>query len=68
MAAVVEAPTAFSPVVMAFNKVKESALHVFSQRKPMSEILDRNSYQRPASFGEATTRMQKNLNYFKVSE
>ena len=33
----------------------------------MSEILDRTAYQRPASFSEATGRMQKNLNYFKIN-
>ena len=33
----------------------------------MSEILDRTAYQRPVSFSEATGRMQKNLNYFKIN-
>ena len=33
----------------------------------MSEILDRTAYQRPASFSEATGRMSKNMNYFKIN-
>jgi len=56
-----------SPIVVGLTKLKESALHIVSQRKPMSEILDRTAYQRPANFSEATSRMQKNLNYFKIN-
>jgi len=59
--------TASSPVVTAFTKLKEISIHVVSQRKPMSEILDRTAYQRPANISEATSRMQKNLNYFKIN-
>merc|ERR1712230_281263 len=59
--------TTSSPLVGAIGKIKESALHVFSQRKPMSEILDRTAYQRPGSFSEATGRMSKNMNYFKIN-
>jgi len=33
----------------------------------MSEILDRTAYAKPASFSDATSRMQKNLNYFKIN-
>ena len=33
----------------------------------MSEILDRTAYQRPGSFSEATGRMSKNMNYFKIN-
>jgi hypothetical protein len=55
------------PLMGAVNKIKDSAMHVFAQRKPMSEILDRTAYQRPGSFSEATGRIQKNLNYFKIN-
>jgi PRA1 family protein 1 len=40
---------------------------VISQRRPMTEIMDRTAYAKPASFSEATGRMQKNLNYFKIN-
>jgi hypothetical protein len=40
------------PLMGAVNKIKDSAMHVFAQRKPMSEILDRTAYQRPGSFSE----------------
>ena len=33
----------------------------------MTEILDRTAYQRPGSFSEATGRMSKNMNYFKIN-
>uniref|UniRef100_A0A7S0T494 PRA1 family protein n=1 Tax=Mantoniella antarctica TaxID=81844 RepID=A0A7S0T494_9CHLO len=62
-----EAVAATSPLMAALTKIKDSALHVVSQRKPMTEILDRTAYQRPGSFSEATGRMQKNLNYFKIN-
>lgn len=62
-----EAVAAASPLMAAVNKIKDSTLHVISQRKPMTEIMDRTAYQRPASFSEATGRMQKNLNYFKIN-
>jgi len=54
-------------VVAAFGRVKESAQHVLAQQKPMSEILDASAYSRPLSFGDATSRMQKNLNYFRIN-
>ena len=51
----------------AVGRVKESAQHVWAQQKPMSEILDASAYARPESFGDATSRMQKNLNYFRIN-
>ena len=51
----------------AVGRVKESAQHVWAQQKPMSEILDASAYARPVSFGDATSRMQKNLNYFRIN-
>lgn len=54
-------------VVGAAQRVKDSAVHVWAQQKPMNEILDVNAYSRPVSFGDATSRMQKNLNYFRIN-
>ena len=51
----------------ALSRVKESAQHVLGQQRPMSEILDVSTYARPLSFGDATSRMQKNLNYFRIN-
>lgn len=51
----------------AAHRVKDSATHVWSQQRPMSEILDSSAYARPVSFGDATSRMQKNLNYFRIN-
>jgi len=54
-------------VMGAAQRVKDSAVHVWTQQKPMNEILDVNAYSRPVSFGDATSRMQKNLNYFRIN-
>ena len=68
-AAVADTPSnsPLQPVITAAARIKDVSLHVFSQRKPMSEILDRTAYSKPASFSDATSRMQKNLNYFKIN-
>jgi hypothetical protein len=68
-AAVADTPSnsPLQPVITAAARIKDVSLHVFSQRKPVSEILDRTAYSKPASFSDATSRMQKNLNYFKIN-
>ena len=66
-AAATEMPAPTTGVLGAAHRVRESAQHVWSQQKPMSEILDANAYARPVSFGDATSRMQKNLNYFRIN-
>ncbi|CAL55617.1 Prenylated rab acceptor PRA1 [Ostreococcus tauri] len=54
-------------VFSAVHRVKDSAVHVWGQQRPMSEVLDASAYSRPANFGDATSRMQKNLNYFRIN-
>jgi len=66
-ASATETPVPTTGVLGAVHRVRESAQHVWSQQKPMSEILDANAYSRPVSFGDATSRMQKNLNYFRIN-
>mmetsp|Transcript_20475 Transcript_20475/g.28370 ORF Transcript_20475/g.28370 Transcript_20475/m.28370 type:complete len:183 (+) Transcript_20475:104-652(+) len=52
---------------MAMQKVSESAKHVLAQRRPWSEIVDRTAYAKPANFADASSRIRKNINYFKVN-
>lgn len=51
----------------AVGKVKEYAGQTFKQRKPWSELLDRSSFARPDNLTEATSRIRKNLTYFRVN-
>lgn len=37
------------------------------QRRPWSEITDKTAYSKPANVTEATSRIRKNLSYFKVN-
>merc|ERR1711904_189419 len=52
---------------IALAKCKEMGSHILAQRKPWSELLDRTAYSRPANMTEATGRVRKNVNYFKVN-
>jgi len=58
---------ATSPAQMALAQINDTARHVFAQRRPWSEITDRSAYSKPADFAEATGRIRKNVNYFKVN-
>lgn len=51
----------------AFGRAKEYAGQTFQQRKPWSELLDRSSFSRPDNVTEATSRIRKNLTYFRVN-
>lgn len=52
---------------IAITKLRESAGHVLAQRRPWSEIVDRSAYSKPASVAEASSRVRKNVSYFKVN-
>lgn len=52
---------------VALARVKEVGAQILSQRRPWSELLDRSAYARPESVAEATTRVRKNVAYFKVN-
>lgn len=49
------------------GNLKNAALNVLKERKPWSEMVDRSSFARPANLAEATGRLRKNANYFKVN-
>lgn len=56
-----------STAQIAVQKLSETAKHVLSQRRPWSEITDRTAYGKPDSLADATSRIRKNLTYFKVN-
>lgn len=49
------------------TKLKDYSMGVFKQGKPWSEVVDRNSFSKPANFAEAAGRLRKNAAYFKVN-
>ncbi|KAK9815786.1 hypothetical protein WJX72_009473 [[Myrmecia] bisecta] len=56
-----------NPVMAAAGRFKEVAGGIFKERKPWSELADRTAFSRPANFAEATTRLRKNSNYFRIN-
>ncbi|KAG2489999.1 hypothetical protein HYH03_011466 [Edaphochlamys debaryana] len=48
-------------------RLKDYAGNVTKERKPWAEMIDRNSFSKPGSLAEATSRLRKNANYFKVN-
>lgn len=60
----VQPPTGLMAV---WARLKDTLGHSLSERKPWSELVDRNSFSKPASVAEATGRVQKNLNYYRTN-
>lgn len=57
-----------TPALRAFiSRLTDSIRHAFSQRRPWLELIDRNSFSRPESLSEATSRVRKNYSYFRIN-
>lgn len=50
-----------------FVRLKAVASGVLSERKPWSEMADKNSFSRPANVAEAMSRCKKNVAYFRIN-
>ncbi|KAK9048139.1 hypothetical protein SSX86_032898 [Deinandra increscens subsp. villosa] len=50
-----------------FSRLLASLRNSFSQRRPWSELVDRSTLSRPDTFSETTSRIRKNISYFRVN-
>lgn len=49
------------------TRVKTTAQSIYATRRPWEEVFALYSFTRPYSFGEATLRIKRNLNHFRVN-
>lgn len=49
------------------SRITTSVRQSFSQRRPWYELVDRSAFSRPGSLSDATSRIRKNLSYFRVN-
>ncbi|XAR55780.1 hypothetical protein NMG60_11035982 [Bertholletia excelsa] len=67
-AAAASQPPIATPAFRAFiTGVTETVRNGLSQRRPWSELVDRTAFSKPESISEATLRIRKNYNYFRVN-
>lgn len=50
-----------------FARISDVSRTALSQRRPWYEIADRNSFAKPESLSDATSRVRKNWSYFRVN-
>lgn len=61
-------PPIATPAFRSFiTHVSETVRNGLSQRRPWSELVDRNSLTRPESISDAALRIRKNYTYFRVN-
>ncbi|CAD7695383.1 unnamed protein product [Ostreobium quekettii] len=61
-------PSVQPAVVLSFaGRLKEYAAGVVRQGKPWSEVVDRTAFSRPQNLAEATSRLKKNVAYFRIN-
>ncbi|GAA0141178.1 membrane traffic protein [Lithospermum erythrorhizon] len=56
-----------TPLRIFITRLTDSLRHAFSRRRPWPEVIDRAAFTRPTSLSDATTRLRKNISYFKVN-
>ncbi|KAL3536570.1 hypothetical protein ACH5RR_005031 [Cinchona calisaya] len=57
-----------TPPVRAFiNNISDTVRNGLASRRPWSELVDRSAFSKPESISEATQRIRKNYNYFRVN-
>ncbi|KAK9124633.1 hypothetical protein Sjap_014235 [Stephania japonica] len=62
-----QAPIATPAFKSFLNRLADSGRAALSQRRPWSEVLDRSAFSRPESLSEASSRLRKNLSYFRLN-
>ncbi|KAL7597646.1 hypothetical protein Lser_V15G26755 [Lactuca serriola] len=57
-----------TPALRAFlARLTESTRRAFARRRPWYELIDRTAFSKPDSLTDATSRIRKNFNYFRVN-
>nr|XP_043610142.1 PRA1 family protein B3-like [Erigeron canadensis] len=57
-----------SPALRAFiARLTESTRRAFERRRPWYELIDYTAFSKPESLSDATSRIRKNYNYFRVN-
>ncbi|KAK1428632.1 hypothetical protein QVD17_17471 [Tagetes erecta] len=57
-----------TPALRAFIAgLTESTRRAFTRRRPWYELIDRTAFSKPESLTDATSRIRKNYNYFRVN-
>ncbi|EEE64069.1 hypothetical protein OsJ_18899 [Oryza sativa Japonica Group] len=62
-----DAPIATPAFRLFLSKLSDSARRSLSDRRPWTELVDRSAFSRPDSLSDATSRLRRNLAYFRVN-
>ncbi|WOL05567.1 PRA1 family protein B3-like [Canna indica] len=61
------APVATPAFRLFLSRLSDSVRRSLSDRRPWTELADRSAFSRPDSLSDATSRLRKNLAYFRVN-
>ncbi|KAG2592649.1 PRA1 family protein B1-like [Panicum virgatum] len=62
-----DAPLAAPAFRLFVGRLADTARRSLADRRPWTELLDRSAFSRPDSLSEATSRLRRNLGYFRVN-
>jgi hypothetical protein len=62
-----DAPIAQPAFRLFLSRFSDSARRSLSDRRPWGELLDRSAFSKPDSVSDATSRLRRNLAYFRVN-
>eukprot|EP00897_Mesotaenium_endlicherianum_P002554 jgi/Mesen1/2326/ME000155S01415 len=60
-------PPSAAAARIIFSRLQENIKLSLAHQRPWQEMIDRSSFAKPESLAEATSRIKKNLGYFKVN-
>ncbi|XP_064974372.1 PRA1 family protein B4-like [Musa acuminata AAA Group] len=61
------APVSTPAFRLFLSRLSDSVSRFLSERRPWSELADRSAFSRPDTLADATSRLRKNLAYFRVN-
>lgn len=56
-----------APLQAFISTFSDAVQHSFSQRRPWTQLIDRNAFSRPINLSEAVFRIHKNFTFFKIN-